>query len=228
MQKLTLLLVAVLTVFSAQAQKKETRKVESFDYVSLGVSADLIITQGSTNSLMLEGDADDLEEIETYVKDGKLKIRNESNNWFGNDRDDVKIYVTLVNFKGASVSGSGNITNSNNLKGDDINLSVSGSGEIQLYVACKSIDAHISGSGEIELQGLSDAIDLHISGSGDLNSIEMEANRLEAHISGSGSAKVHVKDEIDAHISGSGKIRYKGNPSKIREKVSGSGSVKSL
>lgn len=228
MKKIILLFTALLFVFAAQAQKKETRKVGSFDYVSLGVSADLIITQGSSNSLVLEGDADDLEEIETYVKDGKLKIRNESNSWFGNDRDDVKIYVTLVNFKGASVSGSGNITNSNNLKGDDINLSVSGSGEIQLYVACKSIDAHISGSGEIELQGSSDAIDLHISGSGDLDSIEMEANRLEAHISGSGSAKVHVKDEIDAHISGSGKIRYKGNPSKIREKVSGSGSVKSL
>jgi putative autotransporter adhesin-like protein len=228
MKKLTLLFTALLFVFATQAQKKESRKVGSFDYVSLGVSADLIITQGSSNSLVLEGNPDDLEDIETYVKDGKLKIRNESNSWFGSDKDDVKIYVTIVNFKGASVSGSGNITNSNNLKGGDVNLSVSGSGEIELYVVCKSVDAHISGSGEIELQGSSAAIELHISGSGDMNSLGMEVNTLEAHISGSGSAKVKVKDEIDAHISGSGKIRYEGNPAKIREKVSGSGIVKSL
>lgn len=228
MKKVTLLLAALIFTFAAQAQKKETRKVGSFDYVSLGVSADLVITQGSSNSLVLEGDADDLENIETYVKDGKLKIRTENNSWFGDNMGDVKIYVTLVNFRGASVSGSGEITNSNNLKGNDINLSVSGSGEIEIYVDCKNIDAHISGSGEIYLEGKSDEIELHISGSGDLNSIEMQVNRIEAHISGSGSAKVNVKDEIDAHISGSGKIRYEGNPSKIREKVSGSGSVRSL
>lgn len=228
MKKITLLFAAILFVFSAYAQKKETRKIGSFNYVSLGISGDLIITQGKSTSLVLEGDADDLEDIETYVKDGKLKIRRESNNWFGSSMDKVKIHVTLVDFEGASVSGSGSITNSNNLKGDDVDLSVSGSGSIHIYVECKTIDSHISGSGEIDLEGKVDALDLHISGSGDLNSLAMEANRLEAHISGSGSAKVKVKDEIDAHISGSGRIRYEGDPAKIREKVSGSGSVKSL
>lgn len=228
MQKLTLLLIAVLFSFSAEAQKKETRKVGSFDYVSLGVSGDLVITQGKSNSLVLEGDADDLEEIETYVKDGKLKIRNESNSWFGNDRDKVKIYVTLVNFKGASVSGSGKITNSNNLKGENVNLSVSGSGKIEIYVESKTLDTHISGSGRINLEGKTNDMDLHISGSGSINAVDLETNRLEAHISGSGSAKIKVKDEIDAHISGSGSIRYEGNPNKIREKVSGSGSVKKM
>ena len=228
MQKLTLLLIAILFVFSAEAQKKETRKVGLFDYVSLGISADLIITQGSSNSLVLEGDADDLEKVETYVKDGKLKIRTESNSWFGNNMDDIKIYVSLVEFKGASVSGSGHLSNSNNLKGDDVSLSVSGSGKIQLFVESNTMDTHISGSGRINLEGKTNMMDLHISGSGGVNAVELEANRIEAHISGSGSAKVNVKDEIDAHISGSGSIRYQGNPSKIREKVSGSGSVKSL
>ena len=228
MRKLTLSIIALAFVLSAQAQKKEERKVGSFNYVSLGVSADLVIMQGNSNSLVLEGDSDDLEEIETYVKDGTLKIRRESNwNWF-DTMDDVKIYVTLVDFEGASVSGSGKITNSNNLKGGDVRFSVSGSGDIDLYVDCKSVDAHISGSGEINLAGSTNTMEVSISGSGDMNSLEMNANTLEAHISGSGSAKVNVKEEIDAHISGSGRIRYQGNPDRIREKVSGSGSVKSL
>lgn len=228
MQKLTLSIIALCFVFAAQAQKKEERKVESFDYVSLGVSADLVITQGSSNSLTLEGDPDDLEEIETYVSNGTLKIKKENDwSWFDH-MDDVKIYVTLVDFRGASVSGSGKITNSNNLKGNDVRFSVSGSGDIDLYVDCRSIDAHISGSGEIHLEGNTDSMELSISGSGDLYSLGMKANSLEAHISGSGSAKVNVKEEIDAHISGSGKIRYEGDPDRVREKVSGSGSVRKL
>ncbi len=228
MKKTTLLLTAILIVFFAQAQKKETRQVSKFNYVSFGISGNLIITQGHSNSLVLEGDADDLEKIETYVKDGKLKIRNESNSWFGDNMDDVTVKVTLVDFTGASVSGSGKITNSNNLKGDGVKLSVSGSGKIDLFVECNTLNTHISGSGKIYIEGNSDKMDLHISGSGGIIGTEFDTNTLEAHISGSGSAKVKVKDEIDAHISGSGSIRYIGNPSKIREKVSGSGSVRSM
>ncbi len=138
------------------------------------------------------------------------------------------MYVTLVNFKGASISGSGRLTNSNNLKGDNVKLSVSGSGKINLYLESKTLDTHISGSGRINLEGKTNEMKLHISGSGSVNAIDFSTNILDAHISGSGSAKVNVKDEIDAHISGSGNIRYKGNPSKIREKVNGSGSVRSL
>ncbi|MCB0497670.1 MAG: DUF2807 domain-containing protein [Cyclobacteriaceae bacterium] len=228
MKKLTLSILTLCIAFAAQAQKKEERKVEAFNYVSLGVNADLVITQGKSYSLTLEGDPDDLEEIETYVSDGTLKIRKDNDwNWFDN-MDDVKIYVTLVDFKGASVSGSGKITNSNNLTGENVKFSVSGSGDINLYVNCKSVDAHISGSGDINLEGSTDSMELSISGSGDMNSLGMSANSLEAHISGSGSAKVKVKEEIDAHISGSGKIRYEGDPKKIYEKVSGSGSVRSL
>ncbi len=229
MQKLTLTIIAFVLAFAVQAQKKETRQVGEFDYVSFGISGKLIITQGNFNSLVLEGDADDLEKIETYVSGGKLKIRKENNSsWFGDNLDDVTVKVTLVDFTGASVSGSGKITNSNNLNGKNIKLSVSGSGKLDLYVECETMETHISGSGRITLEGESSTSDLHISGSGGINSSEFETNKLEAHISGSGSAKVKVKDEIDAHISGSGSIRYIGNPSKIREKVSGSGSVRSM
>ncbi len=228
MKRTTLLLIAIIIAFSVQAQKKETRQVGKFNYVSFGISGNLIITQGNSNSLVLEGDADDLEKIETYVKDGKLKIRTESSSWFGNSLDDITVYVTLKDFKGASVSGSGKITNSNNLKGNDVSLKVSGSGKINLYLACNGLDTHISGSGRITIEGKTDTMDVHISGSGGINGTEFDTNILEAHISGSGSAKLKVKDEIDAHISGSGSIRYTGNPSKIKEKVSGSGSVRSM
>ena len=74
MQKLTLSIFALVFAFAVQAQKKETRKVDNFDYVSFGISGNLVITQGNSNSLVLKGDADDLEKVKTYVKNGKLII----------------------------------------------------------------------------------------------------------------------------------------------------------
>lgn len=229
MRNLTLSVIAILITITAYGQQKQTRELPNFSYVTLGIDADVIITQGTTQKVVIEAKADDLEKIKTEVNGNKLKIRSYNNNsWFGDHFDYVKIYITLSKFTGASVSGSGSITNTNNLTGDEVDFGVSGSGNINLYIECNQLDTHISGSGNISAEGKTGKILLHISGSGDLDAVGMQAKELEAHISGSGSARVFVTQSIDAHISGSGRIRYKGNPDKILDKVSGSGSVRSL
>ncbi len=226
MRNITLALVALLMACTARSQQKETREIDAFNFISLGINADVVITQGKSHKVVIEAKPDDLEKIETVVSDKRLKIRNKQNNgWFGNNLHNVKIYITLTDFAGASVSGSGSITQSNNLQGNEVKLNVSGSGNIDLFLECKMIDTHISGSGNITIQGKTEQLELHISGSGDLKAEDMEAANLEAHISGSGSASVFATQSIDAHISGSGIITYKGNPAKIKEKVSGSGGV---
>ena len=54
---------------------------------------------------------------------------------------------------------------------------------------------------------------------------ELESATARVSVSGSGQADVVVSEELDASVSGSGAIRYSGGPSRVREEVSGSGSV---
>ena len=96
------LFAIVLFTTNLYAQKKETRKVGDFSYVSMGINADVTIKQGSKTELIIEGDEEDLEEIETTVSGDKLKIRNDNNSWWGNNRSKVKIYITLKEFSGPS------------------------------------------------------------------------------------------------------------------------------
>ena len=72
------ILIIAISVFATglYAQNKETRKVDDFNYVSMGVNADVTIKQGSINEVILEGDEETLENIETYVSSNRLKIRN--------------------------------------------------------------------------------------------------------------------------------------------------------
>lgn len=228
MKKYILLLVVGLIAISVNAQKKETRNVEDFSYISFGVSGDLEIRQGSTTELVLEGDPDDLKEIETYVTGGKLKIKHESNWSWINRIGKIKAYVTVKEFDGVSVSGSGDAVSVGKLKGDNVNISVSGSGDIDLELEAEDVDCGISGSGSIALNGKGNNVSLSVSGSGSMDAVDFESEVVIIRISGSGNASIWATHEIDSKISGSGSVRYKGDPDKVSNRSSGSGKLRKL
>lgn len=230
------------------AQRTEVRDVNSFDEISYGISGNLYIKQGSSQSVELKGDSEDLEEVITEVRGGRLVIKNRSNNWFSwTDRNKVDVYVTIKTLKGIKVSGSGRAYGESKFKTDYIDLSVSGAGRLELYADAGEMDISISGSGKMDLEGSARDLDVSISGSGGLN-LEGEGTRTEIsisgsgrvsaenfiaqshriRISGSGSCRIHADDEIDARISGSGSVYYKGDARKVNSHSSGSGKVRRL
>jgi len=222
---ITLFFCFLLITLESVAQK-ENREVSGFDKVSLGISADLFLKQGSSYNLELEGDSDDLEDVITEVKGGSLiiKYRNDRGWKFG--RDKVSIYLTMPEISSVSLGGSGKIIGENTIESDDLYLSVSGSGKIKLDLEADELTQKISGSGGIVVSGSADEAELFISGSGNLDALDLEVDHYVVRISGSGKCKINVGDSLEATISGSGSVYYKGDPDKIRSNVSGSGRVK--
>ena len=115
MKKVRILLIftmAVITQLSIFAQNKETRNVRDFDEIQMRVAGKVYVTLGDKNEVILEGDEDYLDNIETDVSSGRLVIKNRrENRWkfWGNSSGRLTAYVTLKEFKGAYVSGSGDI-----------------------------------------------------------------------------------------------------------------------
>lgn len=214
-------------IFSFESiAQKEKRQVDGFDEVSMGISGDLYLKQGSTTSLELEGDSDDLEDVVTEVRNGTLVIKYKNNIGWSFGRDRVTIYLTMPEVSSVSLGGSGKIIGENTIESDDLYLSVSGSGKIELNVEVDDLTQKISGSGNIEVSGSADRAEISISGSGNLDALDMEVDQYEVKISGSGKCKINVGDSLEANISGSGSVYYKGDPDRIRSNVSGSGKVK--
>ena len=227
MKKYILLVAISVLATSLYAQKKETRKVDDFNYVSMGVNADVKIKQGAKNEVILEGDEETLENIETYVSDNKLKIRTENNSWF-KSMQKIKIYITIKDFTGLSVSGSGDVVSEGTINGGNIELHVSGSGDMDLTLRATDIDCSISGSGSINLTGKGKSAALSISGSGKLDAEDYEVETMSIRISGSGGAYIYATKEIDSRISGSGTVHYKGEPDKLSNHSSGSGRLRKM
>lgn len=229
MKKLILLTALFVVSTIVWAQDKQNRSVEPFNYVSFGISGDLTIKQGNAFEVILEGDEEDLDQIVTEVSGDRLRIKTKNNNWNWNwGSSKIKVTVTLKDFSGLDVSGSGDAVSIGVLKGDDVDLSVSGSGNMDIKLEAQEVDMSVSGSGSISLTGKGTNADLSISGSGKLDAEDFIAETVEVRISGSGSARVYATKEIDSRISGSGSVRYAGDPDKVYNKSSGSGSVRKM
>lgn len=217
-------LLAVVS-FSSQAQNTETRTPGSFNSLSIGIGAQVELTEGSSESIKIE--ARQLDKLETIVSDGKLRIRWKKGfrNWKA--RRNVKLWITYRALSKISVGGSASVIAKSVLKGNKFSLAVSGSGSITGQVAVSNLKTRISGSGSLRISGTTGSQFIGISGSGSMRAYDLNSTSAEVRISGSGSARISVKDAITARISGSGNVRYKGNPSKVISKSSGSGSVRS-
>ena len=191
-------------------QKKVTRDVEAFSRLNFAVPGTLHLKQGSTQSVVLEGDPEILEKIETEVRDGQLSIktRNEWNRWnWGSQK--ITAFVTMKTIRGLSVSGSGNMIGKGTMRAEDLDLAVSGSGKMEVEIeASGEMEADVSGSGTMIFKGSCSDIDADVSGSGNMRLALGSTKEASFEVAGSGS--IHVTgsaDMMETTISGSGVVR---------------------
>ncbi len=221
---LGLLLITLLSIGVSNAQTRETRDLDDFTGIGFGVAGTLILQQGNTFSVVLEGDEDYLEEIETTIRSDKLIIHHDSWMSFGNKK--VTVYVTMPVIEDLNVSGSGNIIAEESIRAEELDMGVSGSGNIKLAnLSAEAVNCRISGSGSIELDGSAEDGELSISGSGKYRGEAFRLKTMDISISGSGTCRAMVEEDLEARVSGSGDVYYSGSP-RVDAKVSGSGRVR--
>jgi hypothetical protein len=205
--------------------QQEERDVSGFDRISYSLSGDLEITQGNKEELIIIGDSEDIDKIITEVKDGKLKIYKKNNS---SRIGDVKVKVTVKDLSALSVAGSGNVEFKSDLKTEEFEMDLSGSGNISIpNITTEEIELNLAGSGNIRMGGEAEELELNIAGSGDVDCANLKTSETEVNIAGSGDAKVWATGELESNIVGSGNVYYKGNPL-VDAETSGSGKTKPL
>jgi len=217
----------------------ETRAVPSFNRVFNEGQFDVYIIQASYYEVILECESNLLPYIRTRVDGNNLYVETKDNL---QPNYPIKVYVYTSDIEEVNLSGSGLIyTDSiyaDNLdvrlsgsgdidmlvRANDVNVEISGSGDSFMDVEADQVKGKISGSGEMEFVGFADRADFNISGSGSVHAYDQPVDDCYATISGSGSMYVSVNNLLDVNISGSGNVYYLGNPI-INSTISGSGSI---
>jgi hypothetical protein len=204
--------------------RTEKRNTPNFNAVKTSGSIDIDISSGDAYSVSVEDDDNILQYVVTDVHDGTLNVHYKDG--YSIISDHAKVYVTAPSLDKLSVSGSGNIATQGMLKNSrQIEMNVSGSGDIKAQVDAPVTDISIGGSGNISLTGHTKDFTSSISGSGDVNCGGLESENATVKIAGSGNAHVFASVHLSATVVGSGNVYYRGNPSSPEIHTTGSGSV---
>lgn len=186
----------------------QTLDVEDFNKLGVALHAKVILTQGNTQKVTVQGQQNIIDIIKREVKGGSWDIGFPSKYKVKN-YDKLTINITMPSFKALAIAGSGQIETNGDFSGlGDVNMAIAGSGEIAVGGSAQDIHLEIAGSGSIDVAGLS-------------------STDCEVEIAGSGDCQVNVGGNLDVSIAGSGSVRYKGSPS-VSSSIAGSGSVRSM
>jgi hypothetical protein len=217
----------------------ETRYYSGFERVINEGDFDVYIIQDGSDEVSIEAESNLIPLIRTRIEGSALVIDTKDNL---QNNYPMKVFVHLQDIREIRLSGSG-LMEALNINAGDLDVSISGSGNIfvsgtadvtdcqisgsgsmDIGLSCREVEADISGSGDMEIWGTAEKGDFKISGSGSMRAYELTLQDCHARISGSGSMYLTVEDYLYANISGSGDIWYMGNPI-IDADISGSGSI---
>jgi len=202
---------------------EQTILPDDFDGFVSDISADIYLTQGAEQKVVIEAQQNIIDNIEVdRVASGIWTIRyHELVRW----SKPVKIYITIPTLTKAGINGSGEITGLTPFTNLDLlKLFIAGSGGMELDTESQQMDATITGSGDLKMVGQTGKLNLMVTGSGSFHGYDLTTPRAEMTITGSGSARITAEEFLKVNVSGSGDVYYLGNPA-LDVHVSGSGSV---
>jgi len=204
-----------------------TRTTSDYDGIKCAGSFDFVLVEGTEGKITIEGEENLIEYIITEIKNRALvvKVKNDVNLKTSRNKS-IKITIPFKEIENVSLAGSGDLWNDNVLASDNLNISLTGSGDIILNIKALKTNASITGSGDVTLKGSTHNLEASVTGSGDFHGFDLEVNDTDVSVTGSGDAKVVCNANLKARVTGSGDIVYKGNPKTEDTKVAGSGSIK--
>lgn len=180
----------------------ETRTVDSFESVHISSIADVTITKGATNGLLVRSDNNIIGLVKTEVRGNTLFIDLEDGSY---DKVTLEVNVSSEVLTELTTTGVNSV-------------------EVNDFEELDKLSVSISGVGNVKLRGSAEELEINNSGATNFEGFDFIANSCKVEVSGVGSVELTVVDLLSGTLSGVGNIRYKGSPT-LDVAVSGVGSV---
>lgn len=224
-------------------QTDKTFNVTGFDGIEVSGGFDVILSQGTSESVTLSAQENLYEYIHVEVEQGILKIYTENNLM---PTKPLKARVMFKNINNLHVSGGGDVMAETNITAEALSIGMSGGGDIEANIEATNLSCNISGGGDAKLNGTSGQFDVNMTGGGNLTSAmntgnlacrlsgggdlilrsHKEANDIKLELSGGGDADVEVNtSNLTCTLSGGGDATLSGNATQLDLNLNGGGNV---
>lgn len=224
---LLMMFILVLAIAASAFAGKQDRPTGSFTEIEISSAFKVVLTQGNTEKLTLEGDDELLQKVITETRGNKLIIKLKDGT-YNKSFKEVTVYLTFKTLSKIELSGAVNLNGTNQMKFDNLELECSGATKINLNFNASKLDCDLSGASTLSLEGNVQVLDIDVSGASKVNAEELVVKNCNIDCSGASYIAIHVTDKLRAEGSGASKISYKGNPSIVESDMSGASKMSKI
>ena len=223
-----------LSLDSKDDRVTEYRYLKGFEKINVLGSPTVYYTQADSFSVAVTGSEDKIENILTELDGKTLTVRNRGKVGLVNiqlgDPKSVTVHVTSPDLVGIRLSGSGDFISSGRIDTDDMNITLRGSGDIDIRdLICDHCVTEVVGSGDLEIGSLETRTsEVTLVGSGDVTLKQKNVQLTDISLRGSGDIAVDFNNgcrEVQANLLGSGDVTLKGKVKKFTQQKTGSGDI---
>ncbi len=182
--------------------KEENRSLPAFHGLEVDGAYTVRIACQKDQSVEISADDNLLPLILTEVQDGILRVTSKKSICASAP---MTLTITVENLDLIRSSGA-NEFQVQNLKGE-------------------ALEVELSGSSNMTLEGTVEELKAKIDGASGLAAGQLKAKEASVAISGAGSAEVHASKRLQGDITGVGSIRYAGQPGEVVRNITGWGDI---
>lgn len=200
---------------------KELNNVSNFSSIRVLGSPDVEYRQsnGSKTTVSIYGSDNLVDLLEVSTVNGVLQVNIKKGVKILSGERRLKVIASSPSLNQVDIKGSADVYLKGTIKGNDLNLNIAGSGDIEAEnLQYANIFALVKGSGDIDLKNVkATTVMSEVNGFGDISAEKLAATNVVATVAGSGDIVCYASRQLDARVSGSGDIEYKGSPSVVNK-----------
>lgn len=190
---------------------------------------DIVITQSTEASLIVEGGENILPYVNTEVSGTELTISSDNKcSLFRDYSIPITVYLSIPNITKIDYTGQGIITNVNTLNFPDFRFETSkGTGSVELNLNSNNIAVlQHTGPSDVTLTGVANTLYAYSGETGWQYLNNLKVNNVHVNNSGVGDIIVRANNSLLIELTSIGNIDYYGNPVVTISKHTGSGKLR--
>ena len=208
------------TVIGSGHVAKESRLVTHVSAIKIDGIGDLVIRQGSAESLSVEADDNLFPYIQTVMEEnGVLHISIPSNIQL-HSMIPIRYGLLVKDLQAIEVAGEVTVEGVDSLRFSDIYLNIQGASVVTLDLRTKNLAVDMGGSSELHAQGTATAQELNLSGAAQYHAPDLVSDTVNIIADGATEAHLHVRHQLSATLDGASEVAYRGKPT-IRSHIQG-------
>ena len=220
-------LLLALSFATAFAQEKEKDKkevkiegsgnvitkdvaIQSFDQLQASGVFNVVLTQGSKESVKIEAE-DNLQQFFEVKNEGNKLIVDMKKDSHFDPKKKMTVYITFKNLKSMDLKMVGNLTSEGNLSFGDLSLNNKSVGSVDLALNAQKLDIKNKSVGNLKLRGKADNAVIKSNSVGSIKAADFVVQTMDIDNDGVGSAEVNAAKELKVKESFLGKVRNAGS-----------------